>query len=155
MMFYRETSIGKIGIEEKEGYIVSVHFETDAVPEGCDFGETPLIREAFKQLELYLAGRLTEFSLPLRPEGTPFMKNVWRKLCDVPYGQTASYKDIATAVGNPRAVRAVGLANNRNPIPLFIPCHRIIGSNGKLVGYGGGLALKKKLLELEKRNGSV
>lgn len=155
MLFFRETSIGRIGIEEKDGFIVSVLFETGTVPKGCDRREAPLVREAFGQLELYLAGKLTEFSLPLRPEGTPFMKEVWRKLCDVPYGYTASYKDIATAVGNPKAVRAVGQANNRNPIPIFIPCHRIIGSNGKLVGYGGGLALKEKLLELEKRHGSV
>jgi methylated-DNA-[protein]-cysteine S-methyltransferase len=83
------------------------------------------------------------------------MKEVWRKLQDVPYGHTASYKDIATEVGNPRAVRAVGQANHRNPIPIFIPCHRIIGSNGNLVGYGGGLALKEKLLALEKRYGSI
>jgi len=154
MISFRETSIGRIGIEEKEGCIVSVYFETDAVPHGLEMGETPLIRNAFEQLEDYLTGRLTEFSLPLRPEGTPFMKNVWMKLCDVPYGHTASYKDIATAVGNPRAVRAVGMANNRNPIPIFIPCHRIIGSNGKLVGYGGGLELKQKLLDLERTHGN-
>ncbi len=155
MLFFRETSIGRIGIEDTDDSIVSVYFETDDVPKDVELGETPLIREAFDQLESYLAGSLTEFSLPLRPEGTPFMKDVWRKLCEVPYGLTASYQDIAIAVGNPRAVRAVGQANNRNPIPIFIPCHRIIGKSGKLVGYGGGLALKKKLLELEKRNEGV
>jgi len=155
MIWFRDTSIGRIGIEENDGSIVSVYFATDAVPKDLASGETPLIRKAFEQLELYLAGRLTEFSLPLKPEGTAFMKNVWQKLCEVPYGRTASYKDIAAAIGNPRAVRAVGQANNRNPIPIFIPCHRIIGKNGKLVGYGGGLELKEKLLELEKRHGSV
>jgi len=155
MLFFRETSIGRIGIEENDCSIVSVYFETDDVPKDVELGETPLIREAFDQLESYLAGRLTEFALPLEPEGTPFMKEVWRKLREVPYGQTASYEDIATAIGNPRAVRAVGQANNRNPIPIFIPCHRIIGKSGNLVGYGGGLALKEKLLELEKRNGGV
>jgi methylated-DNA-[protein]-cysteine S-methyltransferase len=155
MIFFRKTAIGKIGIEEKGGSIVAVYFENDAVPRDREMGETPLIRQAFDQLEGYLAGRLTEFSLPLEPEGTPLMKEVWRKLRDVPYGQTASYKDIATAIGNPKAVRAVGQANNRNPLPIFIPCHRIIGSNGRLVGYGGGLALKEMLLELEKQHGGV
>jgi methylated-DNA-[protein]-cysteine S-methyltransferase len=154
MISFRETAIGKIGIEEQDGCIVAVYFETDAVPQNRELGETPLIRKAFEQLELYLKGKLTRFSLPLKPEGTPFMKKVWLKLCDVPYGHTASYKDIATAVGNSRAVRAVGQANNRNPIPIFIPCHRIIGSNWKLVGYGGGLELKQKLLDLEKRYGN-
>ncbi len=83
------------------------------------------------------------------PDGTVFMKNVWQKLCEVPYGTMANYKDIATAIENPKAVWAVGMVNNKNPIPIFIPCHRIIGSHGKLVGYRGGLDMKKKLLELE------
>jgi len=155
MICFRETTLGKIGIEDRDGSIVAVYFANDPVSPDREVGETALLRQAFQQLESYLAGRLTEFSLPLEPEGTPFMKEVWRKLQDVPYGRTASYKDIATAVGNPKAVRAVGQANNRNPLPIFIPCHRIIGSNGRLVGYGGGLALKEKLLELEKRHGSV
>ncbi len=155
MLCFRETALGKIGIEDRDGSIVAVYFENDPVSPDREVGETALLRQAFKQLESYLAGRLTEFSLPLEPEGTPFMKEVWRKLQDVPYGQTASYKDIATAVGNPKAVRAVGQANNRNPLPIFIPCHRIIGSNGRLVGYGGGLALKEMLLELEKQHGGV
>lgn len=155
MVFFRKTAIGKVGIEEQGGSIVAVYFENDVVPRDREAGETPLIRQAFDQLEGYLAGRLTTFTLPLAPEGTPFMRAVWRKLQEVPYGHTASYKDIATAVGNPRAVRAVGQANHRNPIPIFIPCHRIIGSNGKLVGYGGGLPLKEKLLALEKRYGSI
>jgi methylated-DNA-[protein]-cysteine S-methyltransferase len=155
MVFFRKTAIGKVGIEEKGGSIVAVYFESDVVPRDREAGETPLIRQAFDQLEGYLAGRLTTFTLPLAPEGTPFMRAVWRKLQEVPYGQTASYKEIASAVGNPKAVRAVGQANNRNPIPIFIPCHRIIGKNGSLVGYGGGLALKERLLELEKRHGRV
>ncbi len=154
MICFRDTSIGRIGIEEENDNIISVYFESDMLQHGREEGETPLLRQAFEQLEDYLTGRLTEFALPLEPKGTPFMRAVWRKLREVPYGQTASYQDIATAVGNPKAVRAVGQANNRNPIPIFIPCHRIIGKNGKLVGYGGGLELKEKLLELEKRHGS-
>ncbi|MPM31131.1 Methylated-DNA--protein-cysteine methyltransferase, constitutive [bioreactor metagenome] len=107
------------------------------------------MKEAFRQLELYLAGKLKRFDLPLKAEGTPFMKKVWEKLVEVPYGTTASYKDLAIASGNPKAVRAVGMANARNPIAIFIPCHRIIGTNGKLVGYGGGLELKTWLLDME------
>jgi len=149
MIFFRETSIGKIGIAEKDGYISHLYLLGDKVPEDMELIETPLIRRAFEQIELYLSGQLKEFSLPLMPEGTAFMKSVWQKLLDVPYGQTASYKDIAIAVGNPKGVRAVGQANNRNPIPIIIPCHRIIGSNGDLVGYGGGLDMKKRLLGLE------
>ena len=149
MIFFRETSIGKIGIAEKDGCITHLYLPTDNVPRDIELCETPLLREAFEQLELYLNGQLKGFTLPLLPEGTTFMKSVWQKLLDVPYGQTASYKDIAIAVGNPRGARAVGLANNRNPIPIIIPCHRIIGSNGDLVGYGGGLDMKIKLLGLE------
>jgi len=149
MLFFRETSIGKIGIAEKDGYISHLYLPGDKVPEDMELCETPIIRRAFEQIELYLGGQLKEFDLPLMPEGTPFMKNVWQKLLDVPYGQTASYKDIAIAVGTPKGVRAVGQANNRNPIPIIIPCHRIIGSNGDLVGYGGGLDMKRRLLGLE------
>ena len=149
MIFFRETSIGKIGIAEKNNCISHLYLSNDNVPQDMELGETPLIRQAFEQLELYLNGKLKEFDLPLLPEGTPFMKSVWQKLLDVPYGQTASYKDIAIAVGNPKGARAVGLANNRNPIAIFIPCHRIIGANGDLVGYGGGLDMKIKLLSLE------
>jgi methylated-DNA-[protein]-cysteine S-methyltransferase len=155
MICFRETSIGRIGIEENGGGITHVYLETDAVPRDEKVHETPLLRQAFEQLELFLKGRLTEFSLPLTPEGTPFMKNVWRKLCEVPYGKTASYKEIATAVGNPKATRAVGMANNRNPIPIFIPCHRIIGSDGKLIGYRGGMAMKRTLLDLERKHGNL
>jgi len=149
MIFFRETSIGKIGIADMDGCITNLYLPTDNVLLDIEVGETPLLRQAFAQLELYLKGQLKEFALPLMPEGTNFMKRVWQKLLDVPYGQTASYKDIAIAVGNPKGARAVGLANNRNPIPIIIPCHRIIGSNGDLVGYGGGLDMKIKLLGLE------
>ena len=149
MIFFRETSVGRIGIAEKDGFITHLLLPTDNMLQDMELGETSLLRQAFEQLELYLSGRLKEFNLPLLPEGTMFMNSVWQKLREVPYGQTASYKDIAIAVGNPRGARAVGLANNRNPIPIIIPCHRIIGSSGDLVGYGGGLDMKKKLLGLE------
>lgn len=102
------------------------------------------------QLEEYMAGTRTEFDLPLKPEGTEFQKKVWNALLLIPYGETKSYKDIAVLIDNPKGCRAVGMANNRNPIPIIIPCHRVIGANGSLIGYGGGLDIKVKLLELER-----
>lgn len=148
-LYFYQTEIGKIGIAENRGSITNLYFAADVTPQDVEICETEIIKEASRQLNSYLAGDIKEFTLPLVPHGTDFMRSVWKILCEVPYGKTASYKDIATTAGNPRAVRAVGQANNRNPIPIFIPCHRIIGSGGKLVGYRGGLALKKQLLELE------
>ncbi len=99
----------------------------------------------------YFAGELETFDLPLAPGGTPFQQRVWNELCKIPYGETISYGQLAQRIGNPNASRAVGLANGSNPIPIIIPCHRVIGSNGKLTGYGGGLPIKEKLLALERR----
>ena len=109
------------------------------------------LEETIRQLLAYFAGQLREFNVPLAPEGTPFQKNVWGHLCEIPYGETISYGVLARRTGNPKASRAVGLANGANPIPIIIPCHRVIGSNGKLTGYGGGLSIKEKLLALEGR----
>jgi methylated-DNA-[protein]-cysteine S-methyltransferase len=110
----------------------------------------PILREALSQLRAYFAGRLRDFHLPLDLAGTDFQVSVWRQLQTIPYGETCSYASIAQAIGRPAAVRAVGAANGANPIPIVVPCHRVIGSNGKLVGYGGGLPLKKRLLQLER-----
>lgn len=107
--------------------------------------------ETVRQLLAYFAGELEAFDLPLVPQGTPFQLAVWKRLCEIPYGETISYGELARRVGNPNASRAVGLANGSNPIPIVIPCHRVIGSNGKLTGYGGGLPIKEKLLALERR----
>ena len=104
-----------------------------------------------EQLRAYFAGKLETFDLQLAPEGTEFQKQVWRELCSISYGETISYGQLARRIGNARASRAVGLANGSNPIPIVIPCHRVIGSNGKLTGYGGGLEIKQKLLALERR----
>ena len=109
------------------------------------------LQDSIRQLRAYFAGELEAFDLPLAPQGTPFQLKVWRLLCDIPYGETISYGELACRVGNPKASRAVGLANGSNPIPIVIPCHRVIGSNGKLTGYGGGLPIKEKLLALERR----
>ena len=108
-----------------------------------------LLREAIRQLRAYFDRQLREFQLPLDPQGTEFQKRVWRQLTAIPYGETRSYSQIAEAIGAPRAVRAVGAANGANPIAIVVPCHRVIGLSGKLVGYGGGLRLKQRLLELE------
>jgi methylated-DNA-[protein]-cysteine S-methyltransferase len=107
------------------------------------------LAEAVRQLRAYFAGELREFNLALAPEGTPFQLRVWRELCNIPYGTTISYGELARRVGSPKGSRAVGLANGANPISIVVPCHRVIGSNGKLTGYGGGLENKKLLLELE------
>ncbi len=108
-------------------------------------------KKTIEPVALYFAGEREEFDLPLAPEGTPFQQEVWRRLCAIPYGETISYGELARRIGNPQASRAVGLANGSNPIPIVIPCHRVIGSNGKLTGYGGGLPIKEKLLALERK----
>jgi O-6-methylguanine DNA methyltransferase len=106
--------------------------------------------EAIKQLDEYFVGNRIHFDLPLSLKGTPFQMKVWQSLREIPYGETKSYKEIAQMIGNPKAVRAVGSANNQNPVPIVIPCHRVIGTSGSLVGYGGGLDKKEILLSLEK-----
>lgn len=111
--------------------------------------ETELIKEAFRQITEYLAGRLKTFHLPLAPQGTDFQKRVWNVLAAIPYGHTLSYGETAALAGNPKACRAVGMANHNNPIAIVIPCHRVIGRNGSLTGYGGGLDIKEQLLRLE------
>lgn len=149
--YFYEYNIGRIGITEKEGKITNLYFTNDKLPEDIKLCETPILKEAAQQLKMYLDGSLKEFLLPLEPHGTVFMKQVWENLCKIPYGQTATYKEIAVKVGSPKAARAVGLANNRNPIPIFIPCHRVIGTNGSLTGFRGGLELKRILIELENK----
>ena len=114
--------------------------------------ETPLLAAGRVQILEYFQGTRREFSLPLRPLGTPFRRSVWQALRAIPYGQTISYGDLARRVGNPKAVRAVGQANHHNPLPILIPCHRVVGADGSLTGFGGGLALKRRLLALEGAN---
>ena len=113
--------------------------------------EFTMLRETVRQLRAYWSRELRDFDLPLKPQGTPFQLSVWKQLCAIPYGTTISYGELARRVGNPKGSRAVGLANGSNPIAIVIPCHRVIGSNGKLTGYGGGLPIKEKLLELEQQ----
>lgn len=156
--YYYQFDICRMEIAESGGKIVRVQFaeeeEKDGAPGETDsiFKETPLIAEAAKQLEEYFAGKRREFELPLGAKGTEFQKKVWEILKTIPYGETRSYGEIAALAGNPKASRAVGMANNRNPIAIIVPCHRVIGKSGSLTGYAGGLAIKAGLLELEKRN---
>lgn len=139
--------IGQFTIVADEAAITAVLFGT---PDNAE-GERPndVTRAAARQLEEYAAGARTQFELPLAPGGTAFQQQVWQALMEIPYGQTRSYKQIAAQVGNPAASRAVGMANNKNPIPIIIPCHRVVGANGDLVGYAGGVEMKRRLLALE------
>jgi methylated-DNA-[protein]-cysteine S-methyltransferase len=120
------------------------------IPEGW-VEKREFFREAVRQLEAYFSGKLESFDLKLAPEGTDFQKYVWKALCEIPYGETRTYKQIAVSIEKPRAYRAVGLANNRNPIAIIIPCHRVIGSDGELTGYASGLDVKEFLLRLEEK----
>jgi methylated-DNA-[protein]-cysteine S-methyltransferase len=149
-VFFYQTPIGTIGIAENGRALTNLFFKGEAYPEDALKKETPLIKEAWSQLQLYFEGKGKKFDLPLEVKGTDFQKAVWKALQEIPYGETRSYKDIAVRIGNEKACRAVGMANNRNPVSIIIPCHRVIGADGKLVGYGGGLGVKEYLLNLEK-----
>lgn len=143
--------IGPLTLAEQEGKITHL-FLSGFAPVKTAEKETELLRRAKKQLDEYFASSRKEFTLPLAPAGTEFQQTVWRALQTIPYGETRSYGQIAAQIGNPKASRAVGHANNRNPIAILIPCHRVLGANGALVGYAGGLPVKKKLLKLEQDN---
>jgi methylated-DNA-[protein]-cysteine S-methyltransferase len=131
--------------------VTNVFFRSEKKPPDTKEHSTPLLRRVARQIEEYLNGKRTEFDLPLKPEGTEFQRAVWKALQTIPYGETRSYRDIAEQIGSPKACRAVGMANHRNPITIIIPCHRVIGTDGSLTGYGGGLKLKQQLLDLEKQ----
>lgn len=164
--FFYQTKIGRMFIAEDGLGISEVTLLHDTESEAedlttkdreflktkCyDLKETPLIREAAAQLEQYFDGKRKDFSLKLNPKGTEFQKKVWEALQAIPYGETRSYRQIAEAVGNSKASRAVGMANHHNPIMCIVPCHRVIGANGSLVGYAGGLDIKAQLLTMEKQ----
>ena len=153
MEFYRfDTPFGPMALGEEGGAIVRLYLPNSPTPRLMSRA-TPLLAEGERQLGEYFAGKREPFDLPLDLKGTPFQQKVWCALLDIPYGQTRTCGDIARAVGSPRSIRAVGLANNRNPVPILVPCHRVVGAGGALVGYAGGLELKAALLELERRKG--
>ena len=149
-----ETPIGPLTITATKKAVTAIRFGTQ-VPEGstrCTGAEaTPLLRKAAEEIGDYFAGSRRKFTLPLAPEGTPFQQKVWEALRTIPYGETRTYKQIAIQIGHNQSFRAVGMASNRNPIAIVVPCHRVIGYDGKLTGYAGGLDIKGRLLELEKR----
>jgi methylated-DNA-[protein]-cysteine S-methyltransferase len=145
------TPIHDFYIVEAEDKIVSVSFDNEGIENYLE-NETPLLRNAKSQLIEYCKGKRQVFDLPLCQEGTEFMTKVWDYMSTIPYGEVVSYKDIAISINHPKAYRAVGMACNRNNIPIFIPCHRVIGSNRKLVGFAGGLDLKESLLKHEINN---
>lgn len=149
-----QSPVGELLICEKDGFLTHLlftdftgKFEKDKHVQK----RTPLLKQCISQLNEYFDGKRKVFDLPLRPEGTAFQLKDWTALQNIPYGETCTYKDIAAAIGNPKACRAVGMANHNNPISIIIPCHRVIGSGGSLTGYGGGLEVKKYLLELEQK----
>jgi methylated-DNA-[protein]-cysteine S-methyltransferase len=132
--------------------LVSFESSKRAAPPRPDWNQNrAAFAEVIRQLQAYFRGELEEFDVPLAMEGTEFQIRVWNALRTIPYGETISYAQLARRIGNPKAVRAVGLANRSNPIPIIVPCHRVIGSDGSLTGFGGGLSTKKKLLELENK----
>jgi methylated-DNA-[protein]-cysteine S-methyltransferase len=140
----------ELRLAASEAGIRSIEFSPDRAIEGHKNSHHPLLAEAERQLLAYFAGDLRDFDLPLDMAGTPFQQRVWRALLKIPYGRTRSYSEIARGIGAPSAVRAVGAANGANPIAIVVPCHRVIGASGSLVGYGGGLPLKQRLLALER-----
>ena len=148
-IYYYKTPIGKMGIAETNKEISHILFAGETISPDFQEKETPLIKKASKQLLEYFSGKRKVFDIPLYLEGTDFQVAVWKALMTIPFGETRSYKDIAEQVGSPKAFRAVGGANHNNKIPIVIPCHRVIGASGKLVGFGGGLETKQFLLDLE------
>ena len=141
--------VGELVITYQDGAVIALkRADATALPEDAP---NALTEAVCRQLDEYFAGTRTTFDFPLRLQGTPFQEKVWAALRDIPYGETRSYQQIAQAIGQPMACRAVGMANHRNPIYIVVPCHRVVGANGALTGYGGGLDMKKALLELEAR----
>ena len=142
------TIIGKVSVVADRNSVLAVYLPSDNLP-NIESGTTPVMEEAIGEISEYLNGSRKVFTVPVSPEGTEFQKIVWDAMTDIPYGSTASYGEIAEYIGHPRSARAVGTACGCNPIPIIIPCHRVVASDG-LGGYSGGLAIKKKLLEIER-----
>ena len=151
-----QTPVGQLILVAHDQALVAVLWENDdptrvKLSESFEQNEHPLLKEVEKQLAEYFAGQRTQFNIPLDFQGTAFQKSVWSALLQIPFGETRSYKQIAESIGNVKAVRAVGAANGKNPISIIAPCHRVIGANGKLVGFAGGLKNKDILLNLESK----
>jgi methylated-DNA-[protein]-cysteine S-methyltransferase len=144
-----DTPMGRLTVASTERGIASIQFGESV---RADVAPDSTTRETAEQLAEYFQGKRTQFELPLDVQGTPFQKAVWNELLRIPYGETRSYGEIAKAIGRPGAARAVGMANHDNPIAIVIPCHRVVGKDGSLTGYAGGLQLKAQLLSIERQN---
>ena len=152
-----DSPIGPLRVVARDGAVTAIEFSpfrdelaAGAEPLGDRDDHDPLLQEAVRQLIAYFARELKEFDVRLSVVGTPFQQRVWAGLAEIPYGESWSYAELAEHIGAPRAMRAVGLANGKNPVSIVVPCHRVVGSNGSLTGYGGGLARKQLLLDLER-----
>lgn len=152
---HMDSPLGKLLIAMNDRGVVAIHFPQENPTRNPDWQHKNLQCAAAEQLRAYFDGTLKTFDLSLAPEGTPFQLKVWEELQKIPYGKTISYKTLAQRLGNPKAVRAVGAANGKNPLPIVIPCHRVIGSDGSLTGYAGGLSIKKSLLDFERQTAEV
>ena len=153
-LFYctEQTALGKLFLVAENDILRAVCFEKIPSKFACAIArKTPLLQQASQQIEEYLQGKRKNFSLPIALRGTDFQQKVWHELLNIPYGETRSYKQIAEKIGCPKGYRAVGMANNKNPIAIIVPCHRVIGQNKNLVGYAGGIDIKEKLLKLEEK----
>ncbi len=144
------TPLGALRLVSDGEALVAVTFG-DQVPEGAVPGHDAVLAEARRQLAAYFEGEPVAFSVPVRPAGTPFQRRVWAALCEIPHGATLSYGALAARLGDPRAAQAVGAANGQNPVAVVVPCHRVVGADGSLTGYAGGLERKRALLDLESR----
>ena len=147
---YHNSPVGLLELTADETAVTGIYF-ADTGRKRDEENTSQVLKECIKQLTEYFSGKRKVFGIKVNPAGTPFQKSVWNELLKIPYGETVSYGEIAERIGNPKSVRAVGLANGSNPISIIIPCHRVIGKNGSLVGYGGGLQNKRFLLELEQK----
>ena len=151
-LYYYEYPVGTVGITVENGAVSHVFFGREREMPGYATAETPLIQKTAVQLAEYFCGKRKKFDLPLAPQGTSFQQQVWKILQTIAWGETRSYKDVATLIGKPQAARAVGMANHRNPLAIIIPCHRVIGKNGDITGYVDGPGTKLYLLNLERKH---
>ncbi len=152
-----DSLVGPLTVVSDESAVTAIHFgdrvpDDAALTEPTDCAGSEVLRQAVRELAEFFAGERRNFTVPLAPVGTPFQQQVWRALQTISYGATCSYRDIARLIGRPAACRAVGMANHCNPIPIIIPCHRVVGADGRLTGYAGGLTIKSKLLQFEREN---
>jgi methylated-DNA-[protein]-cysteine S-methyltransferase len=146
---FLKTPVGWVKITADVAGVTSIHFLESQPPPPVFDVLNPHLKEAYRQLGEYFRGERSRFTLTLNPKGTDFQRRVWDRLAKVPFGTTVTYAEIAAAIGKPGGARAVGMANNKNPLPIVVPCHRVIGSNGSMVGFGAGIEIKEKLLDIE------